>query len=466
MPPLLALLLCGAFVLVLLAVENRESRGVSAAMWIPTVWMLISASRPLATWFVAPGNVTGGNEAGSPIDRWVLLTLGGAAVLVLSRRKSNWWKSLRRHKWLLALLAYMFLSTFWSDITLIALKRWLREVIVVVMALVILSEVNPRQALASLLRRCAYVLIPFSLMLIKYYPLLGRQYGRYSGIEMWTGVTDQKNQLGRLCMVSAFFLFWALYQLWRKRHVAVGRHQKWTDVSIIAMAVYLLIGSDSATSLASLVFCITTFVGLRWMKKVRLRVPLTGLLGLAIFLIGFGASTPFLGGANVATFSSSLGRDSTLTGRTEVWAAVLPAIKKHPLIGYGFGSFWTDARRELYEIPTAHNGYLDVLLELGACGLAFCTAWLLSCAVQLRRALKESYDWASFALCLLLISLIYNCTESAVNSLTEYITAVVLFLSLAVTARVDVRAKSALPLCSTLKEPSRLAEEQALAGSW
>jgi len=65
--------------------------------------------------------------------------------------------------------------------------------------MVIVSEVNPRQSLASLLRRCAYVLIPFSVVLIKYYPALGRQYGRWSGIEMWIGVTNQKNSLGILC---------------------------------------------------------------------------------------------------------------------------------------------------------------------------------------------------------------------------------------------------------------------------
>ncbi len=111
---------------------------------------------------------------------------------------------------LVALLAYMCVSTLWSDITLIALKRWGREWVVIVMAMVIMSEANPRQALAALLRRCAYVLIPFSLVLIKYYPEFGRRYARWSGVEMWTGVTGQKNELGRLCMISIFFLFCAL----------------------------------------------------------------------------------------------------------------------------------------------------------------------------------------------------------------------------------------------------------------
>src|ERR1700721_30572 len=105
-------------------------------------------------------------------------------------------------------------------------------------------------------------------------------------------------------------------------------------------------------------------------------------------------------------FSSVLGRDNTLTGRTEVWAAVLPEMERHALLGYGFGSFWTDARRLLYDIPTSHNGYLDILLELGALGLALFIAWLLWCARQLHRALVFDYEWASFGICLLLMSLV------------------------------------------------------------
>ena len=81
----------------------------------------------------------------------------------------------------------MLLSTLWSDITPIAIRRWVREVIVLVMALVIMSEANPRQALESVLRRSAYILIPFSLMLIKYYPALGVEYARWSGVRCGSG---------------------------------------------------------------------------------------------------------------------------------------------------------------------------------------------------------------------------------------------------------------------------------------
>jgi exopolysaccharide production protein ExoQ len=450
MPPSLALLVCAVLVLVLLRIERRASRGVSAAMWIPTTWMLFSASRPLADWF----DVRGSNESGSTLDRLLLSGLGFVGLVVLARRRFDWTGTLRRQVALLALLAFMCVSALWSDITLIALKRWGREWVVLVVAMVITSEANPRQALAAVLRRVAYVLIPFSLVLIKYYPAFGRRYGRWSGVEMWTGVTGHKNELGRLCMISIFFLLWALYHRWRERSKLGGWYLPWADVAIIALAAYLLNGSDSATSLATLALNVAIFMGLLSLRKLKLRVPQLALLALVLFLVAYGASVPFLAGTNVAGLTSILGRDSTLTGRTEVWAVVLPARERQPLLGYGFGSFWTDARRELYDIPTAHNGYLDVMLELGEVGLAFYIVWLLSCARQLHRALAKDYEWASFGICLLLSSLIYNATESALNSLTEYITAVVLLTSLVVPAGLRFRSASAMRVQFTPNVPS------------
>jgi len=207
--------------------------------------------------------------------------MGLFAVLLLARRRFDWSAALRRHSWLFVLLGYMCLSTFWSDITLIALKRWFREVIVILMALVTMSEANPRQALASLLRRTAYTLLPFSLVLIKYYPSLGRRYGRWSGIEMWTGVTGQKNMLGRLCMISILFLLFALYQRWRAGERS-GRAQARADVAIIALSLYLLIGANSSTSLATLLVGITAFLSLVWLRKLKLKVPEVALAALVV----------------------------------------------------------------------------------------------------------------------------------------------------------------------------------------
>ena len=418
------------FVLSLLRLERAESSGVSAAAWIPTIWTMAISGKSLGIWF----GLTGSNESGSWPDQVLLMGLTVAGVAVLTRRRYDWQGTLRRNGWLLALLAYMLVSTVWSDITSIALRRWVRDSIVVIMALVLMSEPHPREALESVLRRSAYVLIPFSLLLIKYYPALGVAYAPWSGLRMWVGVSVHKNAFSCLCLVSVFFLLWALYRRWRGRATAGWSLAVWADVSVLLIALFLLKGEEnaySATSLATIAVGVSGLVGLLWLRKLKLAVSLVALLAVVTLLIGFGASAPFLGGSNVAAFSSSLGRDETLTGRTHTWAQLVPVVMSRPLFGCGFGSFWTTARREFYEMSHGHNGYLDTLLELGTVGLAFYICWLLSCARKLHGSLVEDYDWASLGICFLLMALVYNTTESAFT-LADDLIAVVVLVSLVV----------------------------------
>ncbi len=432
MPPPVALLLCTAFILFLLRIERRQSAGVSGAVWIPTLWMLAIASKPLGIWFGTVGDA----ESGSPLDRLFLSGLLCAGVIVLVRRQLDWRSALRENPWLLALLGYMFVSTLWSEMTLIALKRWGRECIMVIMALVMFSEPNRRQAFESLLRRCVYILIPFSILLIKYYPALGVSYGRWSGMQMWIGVTVHKNTLGRLCLVATVFLLWALYCRWQARNSAGQRYDTLADATVLVIAMYLMKGPGgaySATSIATFAVGIVILIALTWLRKQEIRIPAASLLASLAFLIGFGTVTPFVGGSNVASFSSTFGRDESLTGRTEIWAELVPVVQRQPFLGSGFGSFWTSERRDSIS-SHGHNGYLDILLDLGAVGLGLYAILLLSCGRKLHAALAMDYEWASLGLCFLLMAVVYNYSESALGSLAEQMTAVFIFVSTAVSA--------------------------------
>ena len=106
----------------------------------------------------------------------------------------------------------------------------------------------------------------------------------------------------------------------------------------------------------------------RWVAKRTgvVHAMVAGIVALA--LCALFADT---GGALV----SSLGRNANLTGRTDIWKAVL-SIRINPLLGAGFESFWMGSRLERVwdltapGIQEAHNGYLELYLNLGWLGLA------------------------------------------------------------------------------------------------
>ena len=60
----------------------------------------------------------------------------------------------------------------------------------------------------TLLRRLCYLLIPLSVLLVKYYPQIGRQYDYWQGTAMYVGPTTSKNMLGVLCLIGGLFFFW------------------------------------------------------------------------------------------------------------------------------------------------------------------------------------------------------------------------------------------------------------------
>lgn len=433
MPAQVALGVFSAFVLVLLWVERTESEGVSAALWIPTFWMMAIASKSLAMWV----GLSGENESGSWPDQLLLGGLGLAAAAVVVKRHATWRTCLGQHPWILALLAYMLVSTSWSEIPLVALRRWTREVLVLVMALAVLSERDPRQAFASVLRRSAYILVPLSLLLVKYYRGMGVDYTPWSGEEMWVGVTPHKNTLGRLCLISAFFLLWSIYRRLRTPGFSHPWYRYIPDLVVLMTALFLLRGSErsySATSVGTLAVGVVVLLALTSVKSIRLtsiRRPL--LLALFVGSISTGILAPFVGGANLGSASSMFGRDATLTGRTETWAELVPQFMRNPVIGSGFASFWTTTRRDQYRMSHGHNGYLDTLLELGTVGLLLLVAWMLSSARRLFALLASDRSWASFALGFLFMAATYNTTESTLNSLAEQMSAVMVMAVLVVT---------------------------------
>ena len=381
---------------------------VSAALWIPTLWLTILASRPFSLWFDLGG---GGTLEGSPLDRAVFFALMTAAVLTLSRRAVPW-GSVARHNWpLLLFYGYLLISVFWAHSPLVSLRRWGKEAGNIVIVLVILSERDPVQALRAVVVRSACLLLPLSVVLIRHFPDLGRRYSQHSGGLEITGVTTQKNALGATVLVCALVLLFDWLERRRNRASAQPLAPAWLPPALLVLGGWLLVLSQSRTSMlafgAAALLLVSPHLPVARRLTSRL-VPL--LLAGSVFLIGLEAlfqwSRPVV---------SDLGRDLTFTGRTEVWRELL-ALRTDPLVGTGFMSLWDDpgyrARLPEWVAFSAHNGYLEIYLAGGFIGVALLGLLIISTGRRLHRALARPTPWAVAGVAIFAATLVANFSES------------------------------------------------------
>ena len=441
MPPLFALTACSAFVIFLLRLEHWRSPNVSKALWIPAIWFTYTSSKALGVWFK-----TGrGMELGSPLDRVFLIILLCICLVILSRRKFNWAKAIKKNPWPILIIFYMLISVIWSGMPAISFRRWIREIIAIPIAFVVLSEKDPRLALQSIFRRAIYVLIPFSIVLIKYFPEFGRTYNRWSGEVQWDGVAYQKNGLTLLCVFSIIFFVWTFIQSREKKEQAAAKYMGYLDILLLLLSLYLLGGPRhtlkySVSSSLSLIIGLLTLAGFLWGKKRGKIIRAASIKIIMIIIIIYGTITPFLGKLAIFDISSYFGRDKTLTGRTDgVWAVLIPYALRKPILGHGFGSFWTTSMRELTS-SDAHNGYLDAILNLGILGLILIAFYLFSCFSKAIKFMASEFYWGTLFICYLIMVLIHNIAESPIHGFTGILSAVILFFYI-VTNRIGEIAK-------------------------
>src|SRR3989454_10571239 len=252
MSPSIATVVFGFLLLGLFLLDRDQKSRTSPALWIPVAWVSIGASRAVSQWFgVTPA--MGSPEQyleGSPFDRFILTGLLAAGLMVLLARERRAGTLLRANGPILLFFLYCSVSVLWSDYPEVAFKRWIRALGDIVMVLVILTDTDPSAAVKRLLARSGFLLIPLSVLLIKYYPDLGRSYGPWTGTPYYTGVTTGKNGLGFVCLVFGLASFWRVLEASRGEGGGRRVGPMIAHGTILGMALWLFWRADSATSLA------------------------------------------------------------------------------------------------------------------------------------------------------------------------------------------------------------------------
>jgi O-antigen ligase len=113
----------------------------------------------------------------------------------------------------------------------------------------------------------------------------------------------------------------------------------------------------------------------------------------------------------------AVGRDPTLTGRTEIWKEVLE-VENNPIVGAGYESFWLSgplddpSKGRWWHVNEAHNGYLEVYLNLGAVGVILLVAIIINGYGSVLRLLKSDTEAGSIRLGFWTIGLVYSVSEA------------------------------------------------------
>jgi O-antigen ligase len=217
-----------------------------------------------------------------------------------------------------------------------------------------------------------------SALLVFYNPDLG-----VMGGGEWQGIFAHKNELG-LAMVLGMVTVACLGDEWR------GIRRGLRIAALVAMMV-LIVGSRSATSLSvALTFALIFPLGLWSRSRNDVRPALFG--GL---LLSVPVTAALLTGVGANRLLSVFGRDTSLSGRADLWQVLIADIGQRPALGYGYGVYWSPngpAAHYLLRIihwnpGMAHNGFLEVALNTGLVGVG---VLILLLVVGVTRA------WAQF----------------------------------------------------------------------
>ena len=265
---------------------------------------------------------------------------------------------------LLLICVIVLLSTLWSVAPDLTIRRSLTFVGSMLLIIYFVEELGSDRLFRCIVQELVIIGVISVIMRVVW-----KQYSVMPGTHALQGIYGQKNVFGAAMSVG---ILGAIYLY--LRDIVKQRYYLW-------IAVFFLFCDALSTSGSTIVQGIIFFyIFSLYLLATRIRFG---------WIVG---CLPLLGAALWAAISPDtlfglLGKDTTLTGRTDLWPYVVEVIQERPWLGWGYRSFWqVDNLRAvelwykvLWIVPEAHNGLLGVLVDVGyiGCG-AFVYVFLAS----------------------------------------------------------------------------------------
>ena len=239
----------------------------------------------------------------------------------------------------------------------------------------------------------------------------------------FAGITSHKNSLGGLMVIST-----ALWYL----HYSQGaktQKERWIALFFLFFSFYLVRASSSGGCLVNSLMLLFVVSSLSFLSKLKFQWAFTSLVGFTILGI---ISSIYIIDNLESIVVGGLGKDLTLTGRTEFWPQLIAAANQRPWFGYGFEGFFQQAligdktpayfvyTPSAFQPKTAHNGGIAILLYFGYPGLILILVSLVTNLIFAVRELSRSpLSQAGIPIIYLVFIILNNLTEGSITDMGD-----------------------------------------------
>jgi exopolysaccharide production protein ExoQ len=314
------------------------------------------------------------NSPNSPLVQVVGVAIGLLALAGLLLRPLSINRAAILYWPMLLLVAFAAFSMMWSDEPDITLRRAGSLILTTIFALWLVERFRSETAF-KLVVTTFIALCAACWFVILFDPHMGihqeTDLVAYAHAGSWRGLYFHKNDFGRAISFGAVTFA-----------VAAIVYRRWTIVFMLlfVQAMVLIANSQSSQAIILSIVPSAAVLGLAWLrdKSVTTRTMIISVT-VPLLIIVYMAS-----GIIFSAVLEALGKDETLTGRTEIWMGTIQILAQNSIFGGGFGAGWGPIRDPLkaltgIEVGHAHNGYLDLVADIGVVGLSMIlllTAWM------------------------------------------------------------------------------------------
>jgi len=301
-------------------------------------------------------------------------------------------------------------STLWSLVPEITLKGGIAFTGFTIFSFYVGARYEWREL--STLLRWGYTSL--GIVSVLRYPRVGREFA---------GITGHKNAFGSLMVVST-----ALWYL----HYSQGaktQKERWIALGFMLFSFYLVRATNSGGSLVNCLMLIVVVSSLSFLSRLKFQWAFTCIVGFTV--LGIITSVYIIDNLE-SIVVGGLGKDLTLTGRTEFWPQLIAAANQRPWFGYGFdGFFQQEEIREQtpayfiytangFQPKTAHNGAISVLLSFGYPGLVLILGSLFTNLILAVRQLSRSpLAESGIPIIYLVFIILNNITEGSLGDIGD-----------------------------------------------